>query len=180
MGAAPALVRMAPDPPRGRGSVYEPKLDGLRGLFRPGSLSSRSTKPLGDFFPEPIGLSPHLPAGTIVEGQIVRPTANGVSFEALQARLVRQGRGAALVAFDLPTHYGTDLHDGPFIERRRTLESLIRRLDRSELQLVPQTTDRTAALRWLTDFDTDLGVEGVVAQRLMAPHARNGAETGST
>ena len=48
------------------------------------------------------------------------------------------------------------------------------RLDRSELQLVPQTTDRAAALRWLSDFNADSGVEGVVAKRVMAPYPRNG------
>ena len=174
MSVVPALLRSAPNLPAGRGWAYEPKLDGFRGLLSPDRLISRSTKPLGDFFPELVEISRLLPPGTIVDGEIVQPNSTGISFEALQARLIREGRGAAFIAFDLLVLYGTDLRDGPLSERRRTLEALVRRLDRSELQLVPQTTDRAAALRWLTEFNGDSGVEGVVAKRLTAPYPRNG------
>src|ERR671937_388889 len=99
MGVAPALIRMAPTLPHSRGWVYEPKLDGFRGLLSPESLISRSEKSLGRFFPELVDLSRRLPPGTILDGEIVQPTATGVSFEALQERLVRQGSGAAFITF---------------------------------------------------------------------------------
>ena len=73
MNPSPAVVRSAPTLPHGRGWAYEPKLDGFRGLLSPGNLVSRSTKSLGDFFPELIELSRSLPAGTIVDGEVVQP-----------------------------------------------------------------------------------------------------------
>src|SRR5215469_4396107 len=112
---SPARLAVAQDLPRGAGWVYEPKFDGYRCLLvkdahgRP-FARSRNGKDLARYLPELLRLVDGLPAGTVLDGEAVKPTRDGVSFWELQRRLMlplpdraaeARRAPAALVAFDL-------------------------------------------------------------------------------
>ncbi|MET9019028.1 ATP-dependent DNA ligase [Actinopolymorpha sp. NPDC004070] len=177
-------------PPRPGGWRYEPKFDGYRALATIGddssvSVHSRRGTPLGRAFPELVGaLYAHLPAGTVVDGEIVCWREGRLDFAALQHRYAgrRQAAGLAtaqachLVVFDvLETARDGDLRRRPLWERRTVLERLFGRVPaRSPLTLAMHTSDPAVAQEW---FDTMAvaGVEGLVikpADGLYVPGAR--------
>src|SRR5947207_135912 len=118
----PARLLAVKEVPRGEGWLFEPKFDGYRGLLvsnarRAGSVSSRNAKDLSRFFPELVELASRLPAGTVLDGEIVRPIETGVSFIQLQQRLavstkerdtIARESPVAFVAFDLLQQRGQD------------------------------------------------------------------------
>src|SRR4051812_33116949 len=78
--------------PAGQQWQYEPKWDGFRCLaFRDGrkvQLQSKSGQPLGRYFPELIEALLALKADKFVlDGEIVIPEGNGLSFDELLLRL---------------------------------------------------------------------------------------------
>ncbi len=82
------LVNALPVEP---GWQYEPKWDGFRALvFREGEavdILSKSGKPLGRYFPEIVALVASVPQERFVlDGEIILPIADILSFDALQAR----------------------------------------------------------------------------------------------
>lgn len=175
---APARLLAVKDVPSGEGWLYEPKFDGYRGLLvsnsrGAGSVSSRNAKDLGRFFPELVELATRLPADTVLDGEIVRPVENGVSFIHLQQRLAvpnkereRMARDApvAFVAFDLLQHRGQDTRRQRLRERRRDLQRLVDRTADQRLQLITQTADRDVAASWLDPSLSMSGIEGLVAK----------------
>lgn len=138
--------------------VYEPKLDGFRGVLFAGgqtSLWSRNRKDLGRRFPEILELAKTLPP-CVLDGEIVAIRDGKVDFEALQPRLVGSGARVDFVPFDILEIEGEDLRDRPLVERRKCLETV-------GIQPVPQTDDHVAARGWFEELDR--GIEGVVAKR---------------
>ena len=176
---SPARLIAVKEIPHGTGWLYEPKLDGYRGLLvnnakRAGSVWSRNAKDLGRFFPELVDLAARLPADTALDGEIVMPTQSGVSFVQLQQRLmVRQserekaGRElpAAFVAFDLLCDRGKDIRSERLRDRRRKLQRTVDRQADQLLQIVIQTPDRDVAANWLDPSLSMSGIEGVVAKQ---------------
>jgi ATP-dependent DNA ligase len=175
---SPARLAVATDLPRGSGWVYEPKFDGYRCLLgrdpdgRPFALS-RNRKDLFRYLPELLRLAQGLPVGSVVDGEVVKPTPEGVSFLELQRRLMLSIRDraaesrrapAALVAFDLLSEGDEDLRPLRLSERRRRLERVVNAAATSLLQLLIQVDDPTAATEWL-ERPPLAGVEGVVAKR---------------
>lgn len=175
----PARLLAVKEIPHGEGWLFEPKFDGYRGLLvsnarRAGSVSSRrNAKNLGRFFPELVELASRLPAGTVLDGEIVRPIETGVSFIQLQQRLaipnkerekVARKSPVAFVAFDLLQHRGQDTRHNRLRERRRDLKRLVDRLADQSLQLIIQTADRDVAFSWLDPTLPMSGIEGVVAK----------------
>src|SRR5690348_10082694 len=81
---APALLAAATELPSGTGWLYEPKLDGFRGILETTStgarLTSRNGRDLGRYFPELTDAAEVLPPGCVLEGEIVQPEGDGVSF----------------------------------------------------------------------------------------------------
>ena len=118
------LARLSTKLPVGPNWLYEPKLDGFRGLLaKDGSdirIYSRRGRLLEPFFPELLGAAlEELPASCIVDGEIVAS-----DFEALQRRLVsRKGTAVSFVAFDLLALEGDDLRSKPLARRREVLEA---------------------------------------------------------
>ena len=166
----PARLQAVKQIPSGRGWLYEPKFDGYRGLLATseagkGSVWSRNNKDLGRFFPELVVLAGRLPSATVLDGEIVMPTASGVSFTALQGRLASVGRETpvAFIAFDLLRN-GEDLRRLTLSHRRHSLERIIDGAGDSSLQLVTQTTDRDEAAAWLDESLSVAGIEGLVAK----------------
>jgi len=168
--------------PDGPGWQYEPKFDGFRCLaFRDRDaveLRSKSGQPLGRYFPDLLAALLSVAAPWFVlDGEIVIPSAEGSSFEALQMRLhpaesrVRKlaaEQPARFVLFDLLAADGRDITSRPLAERRAALRALLPRLAHPALILAPTARDRAEAQHWL-----DAGVagqDGVMAKRLDAPY----------
>jgi ATP-dependent DNA ligase len=166
--------------------VYEPKWDGFRCIaFGAGGavdLRSRHNRPLSRYFPELVACLSELPAADcVLDGEIVLPTAGGLSFDALLARLhpaasrverLCRDTPARFVAFDLVARDGEDLRERPFAERRALLEDLIGG-PRPNLEVTPATRDPVIAAKWLAAAGG--GIDGVMAKQadlLYRPGAR--------
>src|SRR6478609_2146154 len=88
----PMEARTESELPRGPGWQYEPKWDGFRCLVFKGdgpiALQAKSGKPLTRYFPEMVESFAALKAGPFVlDGELVIPVGQALSFEALQMRL---------------------------------------------------------------------------------------------
>jgi ATP-dependent DNA ligase len=168
--------------PDGAGWQYEPKFDGFRCIaFRDVDaveLRSKSGQPLGRYFPDLLAALGSVTARRFVlDGEIIIPTGEGSSFEALQMRLhpaesrVRKlaaEQPARFVLFDLLADARRNLTDLPLRERRAALLALIGRLAHPALALAPVAHDRAEAERWLGAGIA--GQDGVMAKRLEAPY----------
>jgi ATP-dependent DNA ligase len=158
------------------GCRYEPKWDGYRlVVVRTASstrLWSKQGRDLTDRFPDIAAAAlTQVPAGTVLDGEVVIWNGSRLDFGLLQQRMVSSvGRIAAqvaahpasYVAFDLLAAGGADLRDRRLNRRRADLESLAARWA-PPLQLSPSTADPEEARRWFEDF-RPAGVEGLVAK----------------
>lgn len=176
----PAMeARLADALPEGAGWQFEPKWDGFRCLaFRAGedvALYAKSGKPLGRYFPEVVGLVRDLPGDRFaLDGELVIPVGNSLSFDALQLRLhpaetrvrkLARETPAMLVLFDmLRRPNGESLMEAPLTERRAALEEFLGNARADGLRLSPHTRDRRRAEAWLRHSGGAL--DGVVAKRL--------------
>ncbi len=158
------------------GCLYEPKWDGYRlVIVRQGSstrLWSKQGRDLTDRFPDLAAAAlAQVPAGTVVDGEVVVWHDDRLDFGLLQRRIVTAaGRIPALaaahpasyVAFDLLAAGGTDLRGQRLSRRRAELERLAVRWA-PPMQLTPATADPDEARRWFDDF-RPAGVEGLVVK----------------
>ena len=177
----PMLAKLLETLPEAGPFLFEPKWDGFRALvFRSADdvyIQSRDLKPLDRYFPELHEAFMQLPAGCVLDGEIVITTPHGLDFELLQLRLhpaasrvkkLALETHAAFVAFDLLAIGDEDLTSHPQRERRARLELLLR--DRATpLYLTPVTRDRDVAKRWLDEFE-GAGLDGVIAKPDDAPY----------
>src|SRR4051794_3260219 len=188
--AGPVAVELAKPvkeiPPAGAlpgGCRYEPKWDGYRlVIVRQGGstrLWSKQGRDLTDRFPDVAAAAlAQLPAGTVVDGEVVVWNGERLDFGLLQRRLVTAaGRigsvvaahPASYVAFDLLAAGGADLRPRPLRRRRAELEALAERWA-PPLQLSPSTADLDEARQWFTDFRA-AGIEGLVAKGASSRYA---------
>ena len=158
------------------GCRYEPKWDGFRLVVvrdgRATRLWSRQGRELTASFPDVArAAAAQLPAGTVVDGEVVVWAGDRLDFGLLQQRLVTApGRigplvaaaPASYVAFDLLADGGADQRGRPLRERRAGLEALAAGW-RPPLQLSPVTADPAEARRWSRDYRA-AGVEGLVVK----------------
>jgi ATP-dependent DNA ligase len=111
-------------------------------------------------------LAERLPAGTVVDGELVVMSEHRLDFSALQRRLtsrrVQPDAPATLVVFDLLAHAGVDLRPLRYQQRRARLEQLVTD-SCTGLALVPATPELAGARAWMRHGHA--GVEGVVAKR---------------
>jgi DNA ligase D len=166
------------------GWLFERKLDGVRALVvrdEAGSrLYSRTHHAMSQTYPELVeALDARVPAGSVVDGEIVAFEGEQTSFSRLQARIglttparIREtGVEVFLYLFDVLVLEGHDVTRLPLRERKR---------------LLAQTVDFTDPLRLSEHRDTDgeaylreaceLGWEGLIAKRADAvyhPGARS-------
>jgi ATP-dependent DNA ligase len=158
------------------GCWYEPKFDGYRALVFVGDKGARVQSRRGHditaaFRDVADAAADQLPAGAVVDGELLVWHNGQPDFAALQRRLARRGRGvltdsAHLIVFDV-LHDGThDLRARPFRMRRAHLERLGDRMT-PPLQVVPGTDSLDLAHQWLEDYGrVDVGVEGLVVKGL--------------
>ncbi len=179
---APMEALLAAELPDGAGWQYEPKWDGFRCLAeRNGdsvTLTSKSGKPLARYFPEVVELLSTLSEPRfLIDGELIIPLGDVLSFDALQLRLhpaesrIRRLAGetpAQLMLFDLLALGGRSFTDRPLSERRAALERFHAAQAADGLLLSPATSDRAAALAWLDRSGGAL--DGVIAKRLDRPY----------
>ena len=172
----PMLAKLADELPDAEGLLFEPKWDGFRAIvFRGGSdvyIQSRDLRPFDRYFPDlHEAFLKGLPAGCVLDGEIVITSPHGLDFDALQLRLhpaasrvamLAKETPASFVAFDLLAADGQSLMDEPQSERRARLEQLFKTIDRP-IHLTPVTRDRETAARWLREFE-GAGLDGVIAK----------------
>ena len=170
------LAKLADELPPAGAYLYEPKWDGFRAIvFRIDHdvfIQSRDLRPLDRYFPDlhDVFLK-QLPAGCILDGEIVIAGSKGLDFDALQLRLhpaasrvakLVAERPAAFVAFDILAAGGHDLREVAQGDRRSRLEALLADA-KPPLHLTPVTRDRAVAVRWLDEFE-GAGLDGVMAK----------------
>jgi ATP-dependent DNA ligase len=179
---APMLAKLTEELPTSDGLLYEPKWDGFRAIvFRGESdvfIQSRDVRPLDRYFPELHDiLLERLPAGCVLDGEIVIVTAKGLDFDALQMRLhpaasrvakLAQATPSAFVAFDALAAGGRDIRDLPQRVRRARLETLLAQAT-PPIHLTPMTRDPEVARDWLARFE-GAGLDGVIVKPADAPY----------
>ena len=177
MISAPMEALLAAELPEGEGWQFEPKWDGFRCLARRDRaevrLRSKSGKPLARYFPEVVEMLHRVKAKRfLLDGELIIPLGDALSFEALQMRLhpaesrVRKLAAetpAELMAFDLLESDGKSLTDLSLFERRDRLEKFMAKNAVDGLLLSPMTCDRDTAVRWLERSGGAL--DGVIAKR---------------
>lgn len=181
-GLAPMEAKLVAALPEAAGWQFEPKWDGFRCLaFRDGSdveLMSKSGKSLARFFPEVVAMIRGLNTKRfVIDGELVIPVGDALSFEALQARLhpaesriakLSAATPARFMTFDCLRSGDRDLIDAPLDKRRFALERLWRGERTPALLLSPRTLDPTVAGAWLARSGGAL--DGVVAKRIDEPY----------
>jgi ATP-dependent DNA ligase len=172
----PMLAKLANGLPPAGNFLYEPKWDGFRAIvFRSHSdllIQSRELKPLDRYFPELREvLLKQVPPGSVLDGEVIIATPDGLDFDALQQRIhpaesrirkLAAETPSSFVAFDLLAMEGKSVMDEPQEKRRAGLEKLLRKA-KDPLHLTPVTTDRATAARWLQQFE-GAGLDGVMAK----------------
>ena len=179
----PMEARTSEAIPDGEGWQYEPKWDGFRCLaFRDGDaveLRSKSGKPLGRYFPEVVAALAALKQDRFVlDGELVLPVGEVLSFAALQLRLHPAASRIARLSRETPAQYmlfdclqlgDTVLAQQPLAERRRALEKFAARAGSDTILLSPVTSVRTEAEAWFER--TGGALDGIVAKLAGAPYA---------
>jgi ATP-dependent DNA ligase len=178
----PMLARLAGALPAGDGFLFEPKWDGFRAVVFVSAdevyIQSRDLRPLDRYFPELHDVfRERLPAGCVLDGEIVIATASGLNFDLLQLRLhpaasrvakLAAETPAGFVAFDLLAEGGVDVRGAPQRERRARLEALLAGAA-PPIYLTPVTRDRALAAEWLDRFE-GAGLDGVIAKPADGPY----------
>ncbi|QOT18996.1 ATP-dependent DNA ligase [Paenarthrobacter sp. YJN-5] len=176
-----ALAKAVESIPRGDtlpgGSAFEMKFDGFRAVCLVGSdgawLYSRQGKDLSRYFPDVLAsVREQIPAGCVVDGEVVVWSEGRLDFEALQLRLVSSRAAlpellrkspASLIAFDVLAVAGQDTRGLQFRDRRALLEELARGWV-PPLHLSPVTRDRAVAETWFKEMPAATGVEGILVK----------------
>lgn len=168
---------LAAELPEGDGWQFEPKWDGFRCLaHRDGSevtLTSKSGKPLGRYFPDVVAVLEGLKEKQfLLDGELIIPTGDALSFEELQLRLhpaesrvrkLASAHPAEFMLFDALGIGGKDLFAEPLSKRRKALERFFAKNQVARLHLSPITQDRRTAVNWLEHSGGAL--DGVIAKR---------------
>lgn len=174
----PMEARLTETIPSGEGWQFEPKWDGFRCLaFRDGDkveLMSKSGKPLARYFPEIVeALLSLTERRFVLDGELVLPVGEVLSFAALQMRLhpavsriakLSRETPAQLMLFDALRIGARDLADEPLATRRQALEAFMAKAADPRLRLSPATTERDVAERWFAN--TGGALDGIIAKRL--------------
>jgi ATP-dependent DNA ligase len=178
---APMEAKLVSKLPEETGWQFEPKWDGFRALvFRDGDeieILSKSGKSLARYFPEIVALVAGISqARFVLDGELILPIGDTLSFDALQARLhpaesritkLSRETPAQLMLFDCLADGDDDLAGRPLTERRKALEALHARHGGPSLLLSPYG-ELAAARAWLAQSGGAL--DGVVAKRLDEPY----------
>jgi DNA ligase-1 len=144
------------------------------------ALWSRGEELVTGQFPEVVDAARALPAGTVLDGEILAWKDGVLAFSDLQRRLNRKKLTSAmlaevpiaLLAYDLLEESGADLRALPQSERRTRLERVVHTLNDPRIQLSPLVDD---ALDWpgletLRRESRARRVEGFMLKKRSAPY----------
>ncbi len=179
VGIEPMEAKLVAELPEEPGWQFEPKWDGFRCLaFRAGDqidLRAKSGKPLARYFPEVVAMLMDLkPSRFVIDGELVIPVGDTLSFDALQMRIhpaesrikkLAVETPAILILFDMLLDAdGNSLIEDPLVKRRAALERFYKTAGQTDgMKLSPCTANRKQAEPWL---DSARGaLDGVVAKR---------------
>ncbi|MEU9039983.1 ATP-dependent DNA ligase, partial [Streptomyces sp. NPDC048352] len=168
--------------PRAPGLAYEPKFDGHRMVVLRTEedvvLQARSGRTVTRAFPDLAAAARQLPAGTVLDGEVVVWHAGRTDFALVQRRAaaasaaraaaLAQSLPASYAAFDVLELAGVDVRGRPYERRRALLVDLLLPLG-PPLQPVPMTTDPELAETWYETLPAS-GIEGLVVKRLDQPY----------
>lgn len=170
------------------GLAYEPKFDGLRaGLIKADDgnvrLLSRHHTRLDRWFPEIAAAGEQLPAGTLLDGELVlwrhhdgidaldfATLCRRMGTSAAHARTLARTAPAMFIAFDVLYLAGHDHRKDPYTGRRALLEQLQLA---APLTLCPSTQDPAVAAVWFDELAVT-GVEGIVAKKKTSRYTTRG------
>ncbi|MEJ7588166.1 MAG: ATP-dependent DNA ligase [Ferruginibacter sp.] len=161
------------------------KWDGIRGqVIRRNDevfVWSRGEELMTDKFPEYQAFQHLLPAGCVIDGEIMSlalPAESGVfkplPFAALQTRIGRKNitkkqlleAPVGFIAYDLLEYKGNDIRSIPLFERRLLLENIIQTMDHSSIHLSPVISLTSwDDLRETRLSSRDMGSEGIMLKR---------------
>ncbi len=178
------LAKLSREIPSGA-YLYEPKWDGFRCIvYWDGTdveLGSRNERPLTRYFPDVVdAVRRLLPPRSVIDGEIVVATADGLDFDALgkrihpadsRVRMLAEATPASFVAFDLLGLGDRDLRPEPFATRRRVLADALGEVA-PPVHLTPITADAATAQDWFERFE-GAGLDGVVAKGTAEPYREN-------
>ncbi len=178
----PMEARVRESFPSDEGWAFEPKWDGFRALAWSGEprLDSRNARPLLRYFPELTPALEVLPAGTVVDCEVVVVIDDVLDFDALSQRIhpaesriskLSVETPAELIAFDVLALRGADLMAAPYSARREALVPLLDELSAASpaWHLTPATEELAVAQRWFEEFEA-AGCDGIVAKRVGDPY----------
>ena len=172
-GFEPMLASSGPI--RGEGDFrFEPKLDGWRAMVHVRgngiAVYTRPGREVAASLPELDRLADIVPAGTVLDGELVAGSGRSWSFYRLGSLLAtrpdHRRQRATFVAFDVLAIGGESVAGQPYEQRRRLLESL--RLGGPAWCTVSQWPD-TEVVDLLAVCER-LGVEGMVGKRVGSPY----------
>ena len=150
----------------GDGWAFEPKLDGWRALVHVNeehvSVYSRPGRNVTEDVPQLARLVGALPAGTVIDGELIAGSGRAWSFYQLSPSLSTKRSAVTVAAFDLLALGGRSVIDAPYRERRRLLSEL-RFLGPAWCTLPVWTEVDVSDLLAACELQ---GLEGVVAKRL--------------
>src|SRR5258708_22330819 len=164
--------------PEGGPWVWEIKLDGYRALaVKSGTgvtLFSRRRKSLNRQFPYIVEALADLPAGTVVDGEVVAIDDSGRPYFNLLQNFRAAASRIQYYIFDLLCWKGRDLTRVPMVERRALLESLVvirgeRNRNAGYFGAAPK--DLLSAVR-------EQGLEGIIGKRENS-HYQTGRRSGA-
>lgn len=182
---APMEANSVEEIPEGDLWQYEPKWDGFRCLaFRDGKkveLQSKSGQPLGRYFPDLLATLSAVEAKSFVlDGEVVIPTKEGLSFDDLLQRIhpaetrvrkLAEATPAWLIVFDLlASPEDGSLVDQPLSARRPKLEAFAKKFfpKSGALRLSPATQDVAQAKSWFGSAGGNL--DGLIAKQIDLPY----------
>jgi DNA ligase-1 len=158
------------------------KWDGIRAqLVRRGPevyVWSRGEELVTDRFPELAAAAARLPAGTVLDGEVLAWRDGVLPFSSLQTRIGRQklGPGAlrdaplAFMAYDLLERDGADVRLETLASRRRQLEEVLTGVSPRFLVSPVVEADTWEALGVLRNEARERRVEGLMLKRLASPY----------
>lgn len=179
---APMEAKLVGALPAGGDWQFEPKWDGFRAIAsRSGDgveIMSKSGKSLARFSPEIAArLAKTKAKEFVIDGELILPVGEVLSFEALQARLhpaesrirkLAKETPAQLMLFDCLALGGKDLIDAPLPDRRAAIETFVHAEHDAMLLLSPAARELKQAEAWLAGSGGAL--DGVIAKPLGEPY----------
>lgn len=175
---APMEAKLVDALPSKSGWQYEPKWDGFRAIAsRSGDaveLMSKSGKSLARYFPEIVAaLEATVETSFVIDGELILPIGDILSFDALQARLhpaesriakLSVETPARLILFDCLALGEALLMGAPLEQRREALKRFYAAESNPTFLLSPATQDERQAALWLESSGNAL--DGVIAKPL--------------